>query len=165
MSIDASGLRIVERRARLLGRSAPTPMPGIGDGIETMTITTLAAPRILDDLTGIYAFKEPEDIASFLEAHPFLVPLLIEARPVIAHHFPDVPVVLELVSEPDIEDEEEAAALTVLFALIEMDLPLQEARRRLHLFDQGWWLARARRADCRLEFDVRHVRTSSRPHT
>lgn len=124
-----------------------------------MTIATSAAPRIVDDLTGIYAFKEPEDVASFLDAHPFLVPLLIEVRPVIERYFPGTPVVLELDYEPDAEDEAEAAELTVLFATVQSSLIPGESRRRLKRFDHDWWLANRHRGEGRLALGLRYVST------
>lgn len=129
-----------------------------------MTITTSAAPPILDALTGLYAFKEPEDVASFLEAHPFLVPLLIEARPIIARYFPDAPVVLELVHEPDAEDEDGAAELTELFATVQNRLPPEEAMPRLDRLDDDWWHANLRRGDGRLHIGLTYLKPAPSSH-
>lgn len=123
-----------------------------------MSLTILAEPRILADLTGRHAVKEPEHVASFLEAYPFLVPLLIEARPILARYFPDTPVVLELVDEPDAEDEEDGAELTDLFATVQSRLPPEEAMRRLDRLDQDWWYANLRRGDGRLHIGPTYLK-------
>ncbi len=130
-----------------------------------MTVTTPpVSPQAIADLRDLYAFRDAEfevqDVPRFLNLHPHLVPLLLEARPIIARHFgPDIPVRLEVVLDPESEAEDGDAQL---FAMIETQLSPEEARPRLDRFDQEWWLSNLRRADCRLEFSIRYLRSNDR---
>ena len=112
----------------------------------------MTVPRPIDDLRSLYSFREPETVVRFLSAYPHVIPLLIEARPHIVRHFgEDTPVVLEVVPDRESENEDDDE----LFALIQTELPPEEARPRLTRFDD-WWLANVRRAKYRLEFTLWH---------
>lgn len=113
------------------------------------TTTTPSAPTI-DDVQARYSFREPEAVVDFLAACPHVVPLLIEARPVIDRHFgAETPVVLEVVPDRESGDEED----NEVFALIQTGLPHGEAMPRLDRFDE-WWLTNVGRALNRLEFGL-----------
>ena len=93
----------------------------------------------------------------FLKFHPHLVPLLIEARPIIVRHFgPDTPVRLEAVIDPESEAEDGDAPL---FATVRTHLEPETARPRLRSFDREWWLANLRRSDHRLELGLSYPRS------
>lgn len=111
--------------------------------MATTTPTLPAAP--LDDLSAGYAVRRPDEAAGFLERYPFLIPLLLEARPVIAHHFGTrTPVVLDVSYDPEDDD------LTRLVATIVTNRPWEETRHLEERFRRDWWFANLHRADGRL---------------
>lgn len=113
---------------------------------KPITTTTTALPaRTIASLAAGYALRRPEEIAGFLETYPFLVALLLEARPVIARHFgAETPVVLEVSYDPEDDD------LTELVAWVQTKRPWAEARAQEKRFGDEWWLTNVHRADCRL---------------
>ncbi len=104
-------------------------------------------------LTELYRFRGEEEVKSFLDEHEELAPLLIEATGPIRRLFGEESVVvLEVFHDPDAEEDE-----SELFALIQTNLPVDEARRLRAQFDSEWWLENSARADCRLNIDVEYV--------
>jgi hypothetical protein len=100
----------------------------------------------------LFTFRNPQEVSEFLHAHPFLVPLLVEAHDRIAHYFePSPEVVLEVITDPEAEDDHE------LFVFIRTALPPDEAIRKLDWFDQEWWLEASPRAKCLLNIDVEYA--------
>lgn len=112
-------------------------------------ITTTASPpaQTVDDLNGHYAFRGAEEVAGFLKTYPFLVPLLLEARPVIARHFgAETPVRLRVVYDRETGDEKD----TQLVVSIVTDLQPEAADATEDRFRREWWLTNLRRAQDRL---------------
>jgi hypothetical protein len=81
-----------------------------------------------------YSIRRRIEVSAFLEAHPCLVPLLLEAYDEIAQHFGPSPVFLEVVTDPEATDDRQ------LVAFIRTDLEPTEALARLDRFDKSWWL-------------------------
>jgi hypothetical protein len=54
----------------------------------------------IESLENLYNFRQKTQVLEFLEKHPFLIPLLLEAHPHIRQHFPDSPLFLEYVPDP-----------------------------------------------------------------
>jgi len=115
-------------------------------------VDTAQVPAIepaLQSLGQLYTFRRPQEVSQFLDTHPFLVPLLVEAHAKVAEYFgPSPDVVLEVVSDPEAENDRE------LFAFIRTTLPSDEALSKLDRLDQEWWLEASFRARCRLNIDV-----------
>jgi len=89
----------------------------------------------------LYAFRRPEEVFWFLQAHPFLVPLLFEAYAQIAKHFgPYPPMFLEVIADPEAIDDRQ------LVAFIQTDLDPAEALASLDRFDKSWWLEASHRS-------------------
>lgn len=80
------------------------------------------------------------------------MPLLIEARPVIARYFGGTRVHLQVIYDPE-GDQDEAE----LFAFIETSLGFEAAGPLLDRYRDDWWIGASRRADCLLEFSLRYV--------
>jgi hypothetical protein len=53
-------------------------------------------------LEKLYTFREPEKVRQYLAENPFLLPLLFEAPPHIHKYFPDVPLLLYVLEDPEI---------------------------------------------------------------
>jgi uncharacterized protein (DUF1810 family) len=99
----------------------------------------------VESLERLYAFRKREEVVQYLARHRFLGPLLREAHGKIAEYFgPSPEVVLEVVTDPEAEDDRE------LFAFIRTPLPPEEALRELERLDQEWWLGEADQADGKL---------------
>lgn len=95
----------------------------------------IATPNIsqsdIESLERLYTSREQTEVLQFIEQYPFLVPLLLEIHPHIRHHFPDSPLFLEYVPDPEIDDPQ-------LVVYIVTGLEPEEALDRLDLFDE-WW--------------------------
>lgn len=101
----------------------------------------LAIEPALQSLEQIYTFRRPEEVSQFLDTHPFLVPLLVEAHSKIAQYFgPSPDVVLEVVTDPEAIDYRQ------LVAFIRTDLDPMEALASLDRFDKSWWLEASHRS-------------------
>lgn len=89
----------------------------------------------------LYTFRRPEEVSWFLQAHPFLIPLLFEAYAQIANHFGSYPLVfLEVITDPEAIDDRQLAAF------IRTDLDPTEALASLDRFDRSWWLEASHRS-------------------
>jgi hypothetical protein len=95
------------------------------------------APELdLKHLERMYGFRNRRDVMNFIREHPFLLPLLLEARPAIERHFGrEARVVLEVLIDP-----EDHPAQPVLYACVQTHLSAKEASRLLDQFDEDWWL-------------------------
>ena len=150
-SAPGGGARAIAPRARLDGASFAADCTACEDTTMASTAPTII-PQSIDELTSLYAFREPDEVVRFLNAYPHVIPLLNEAWPHIVRHFgPETPVILEVVPDRESEREDDDE----LFALIETELPPEEAGPLLARFDE-WWLANLRRAKHRLEFTLWH---------
>jgi len=109
--------------------------------------------RAIASLARVYRFQHPSEVATFLQKHPNLVPLLEEARPIIARLFgPETPVSVDVVYDPE-GDEDDCR----LFAFIEIARPVAEAMPLLDRFRDVWWIAASWDARRLLEFSLRYV--------
>jgi hypothetical protein len=96
-------------------------------------------------LEKFYNFRRPVEVKGFLAAHPFLVPLLVEAYGKIAAYFePQPEVVLEVVTDPEADDDRR------LFVFIQTSLLPEEALDRLDRLDDDWWLDAGDRGEGKL---------------
>jgi len=89
----------------------------------------------IEFLEHFYHFRNPEQVYSFIERRPFLIPVLLDAYCHVQRYFgKDMSVAVEVFADPESADEQ------VLFALIVTDLPPEVAMNRLSLLDEEWWL-------------------------
>ena len=108
--------------------------------------------KAIERLAGIYQFDNADEVAAYLRAYPFLVDLLVEAREKIGEHFGrETPVVLEVFTFQDADDDQE------LFALVRTSLSPNEAAACLDRLDRDWWLAASPRAQCQMNVSVDFV--------
>lgn len=99
-------------------------------------------------LESVYDFRDPEAVHLFLEQNPFLFLLLLEARSVISHYFPDTKVFLEVTMDPEAIDEEQ------MLAAIAVTSSAEEVFERLDRFDHEWWINAVHRAKGKLCINV-----------
>ncbi len=106
----------------------------------------------INSLTKIYDFRNNTEVSLFIESNPFLVQLLRQAHAKIRQTFGDSkPIVLEVIKDYDSEDGDE------LFALVQTNLPPQEARSKLKRLDREWWSEASRQAKCQMNIDIEYV--------
>jgi len=97
---------------------------------------TLSNYQFLDlrGLKQLYVLRREEGVYDFLVKDSFLYSLLLEASDKIRNYFGESSkVFLEVVTDPEIEDEE-------LLISIHANLQPDEAFNRLSLLDKEWWL-------------------------
>ena len=100
---------------------------------------------MLSRVQELYTLRRPAEVLGFLNAHPDILPLLLEAYPHVAQHFGPSPVVfLEVVKDPETNDEGQLAAF------IRTGLEPAEALARLDSLDKSWWLEASRRSQAPL---------------
>ncbi|MSP12380.1 MAG: hypothetical protein EXR62_05415 [Chloroflexi bacterium] len=113
-----------------------------------MAIETTYLPEIQE----IYAMRDSSSVQSFLESHPQLVGLLLEAYPHLLESFgPQPEVILEVVRNPEAEEPDQ------LFAYIRTSLPISDALARLDTFDETWFLDQLDRVDDLFNFNLEAV--------
>ena len=99
-----------------------------------------------------YVTHDPEAVGAFLARYPFLVPLLTEALGPLGDAFgTETPLVVAVETDPEVAGWEE------LRVDVETTLPVDEADRRLEVFDTTWWLAHLPRAQGKLFFTLAFV--------
>lgn len=105
--------------------------------------------REVQVLEQLYVFRKRMEVLRFLDVHPFLVPLLLEAYTKIGKYFGPYPqVFLEVISDPEATDDRQ------LFAFIGTRLSPDEALDGLERFDEEWWLDTLDEAQGELCIDV-----------
>ncbi|MFB2917011.1 hypothetical protein [Aerosakkonema funiforme] len=100
----------------------------------------------IESLEKLYTFREKPEVLDFLEKHHFLIPLLLEAHPRIREHFPDSPLFLEYVPDPEIDDPR-------LVVYIATNLDTEEALDRMDLLDD-WWVEVPNRGQGKMFFNL-----------
>jgi hypothetical protein len=99
----------------------------------------------IQSLEKLYTFRRPAEISEYIDALPFLVPLLVEAYDKIGEYFgPQPEVILEVVTDPEAIDDRQ------LVAFIQTGLDPTEVLNRLDRFDEGWWLDASHRSHGKL---------------
>ncbi|WP_250125351.1 hypothetical protein [Chroococcidiopsis sp. CCMEE 29] len=100
-----------------------------------MTDTAISIPQAeVESLEQFYTFRGRNEVLQFLDRHPFLVPVLLEAPEKIRHYFPDSQLFLEVERDPEIID------YVKLVLSILMKLDPNEAVARLNQLDWNWGL-------------------------
>ena len=96
-----------------------------------------------------YEVEDTEAVESYLDKHPSLYDLVIEARQEITTHFDSgTSVLLDVAVDPEGIDDPE------LVLRVQTKLPVNLAMERLAAFDQAWWLPNLRRSQQRLTIDL-----------
>ena len=96
-------------------------------------------------LEKLYTYRRSDEVKGYIKAYPFLAPLLVEAHDKIQEYFgPQSEVVLEVVTDPEADDERE------LFAFIQTNLTPEEVVNKLNRLDQEWWLDASVRSEGKL---------------
>lgn len=112
----------------------------------------MATPKDLNLIGARYEIRPLFLVRSFINVHPFLVPLLHEAPAVIERYFGlGVPLSLEIFQPVD------DPAHAELFLLIRWAGSPEDAHRRMDALDQDWWLDAAVAARGVMNIDLEPV--------
>ncbi len=110
--------------------------------------TALASADIVR-IESVYDFGDRDEVLGFLDLHPFLVPILIEASEIMPDYFPHgYALALDLSIDPEFPEDR------VLFAFVRSRMRADEALDHLDWLDRGGWLDAAPRARGELVIDV-----------
>jgi|GEM_PF-3902652 hypothetical protein len=96
---------------------------------------TRASREQIDLIERMYILQGREAIRSYLECHPHLISLLLEAWSMIPLYFSGMPIILRLVEDPEGYQPPQIG----VYILVPNDNP-DAALARLTAFDQEWWL-------------------------
>jgi hypothetical protein len=103
----------------------------------------------LHRLEEMYSFCDAAAVRDFLQTHPHLIEVILEAYPYLVKHFgPNPQVMLEVVRDP------EAERLEQLFAYILTSLDADEALARLDRLDEEWFLDQSDRVGDLFNFNL-----------
>jgi|SRR5579883_874941 hypothetical protein len=97
-----------------------------------------------------YCIRGETEVFHFLETHPFLARLLIEAYSYIREYFSPSSVFLEVVADPEEYGREQ------LVAFIKTDMEPEEAVEALSTLDKVWWLDALKQAQGNLCITVEY---------
>ena len=104
----------------------------------------------LHKLEEMYSFRNKAAVQRFLQIHPHLIEIILEAYPYLVKHFgPNPQVMLEVVRDPEAEEDSEQ-----LFAYILNSLPADEALKRLDKLDDEWFLGQFDRVGKLFNFNL-----------
>lgn len=108
-------------------------------------------PAEIQMLCVYFTVQDSAKVIDFVERHPFLVSLLIEARGAVREYFPGSAVALKVVRHRQVEGWEQ------LFANIVTTLSVDEALAQLRRLDYEWFLDQLDRAGDLFNFDLEFV--------
>lgn len=118
--------------------------------IDITSTVSVSLPKS-DFLEQVYSVRDSVNVRAFLVRYPFLISLLLEARPKISKYFPGKDVSLRVVADPEVTEDEQLMVL-----VIETSSP-DEVYGRLERFDNDWWVGAVDRAEGKLCIDVEFV--------
>ncbi len=116
---------------------------------QQLNLPSSEAASLSDD----YAFRRDAEVEAFLQANPFLTPLLQEAAPHIRRYFgPATSIVLEVVHEPEGGKDSD-----MLFAFVQSHASTEETLANLDSLDEGWWIDASPQAQGKLMLSVEYA--------
>ena len=111
------------------------------DAEEKTALLTARLKKEVQQIEQLYRLRNPEEVWHFLEAHQYLVSLLVEAHGHIRKYFPTDALFLEYAADPEIVGEEQ------LIVSIAAEKDVDEAHDALKQLDHDWWLDAKGQAD------------------
>lgn len=127
----------IRAEARLCRKMIDTNIPWLNDNSTWQTEMpkyTIQEANYFIELDKYFNIIDPSAIANFIEKNSFLFPLLIEAQNQIKKHFPDAPLKLDIIYDP------EEPSATQLVVRVGVTMEPVEAVERLDALDNEWWL-------------------------
>lgn len=101
------------------------------------------------ELMDLYSPQINPDVWQFMQNHPQVIDILLEAYPYLMISFGSAPTLsLRVIADPETNGEKE------LMAYIVTSLPVEEALQKLDQFDETWFLDQLGRFDCLFNFNL-----------
>ena len=120
-----------------------------------MSAQIATAPEAMQQIERLYEFREPEEVRAFFAKNPDLIDLVIEAAAKIPEFLPpDGQIVLEVVWDPDDDDDE--GENDRLFAIAPTRLAWPDVRPRLGRLTREWLIPVARSSGGRFGVDIEY---------
>jgi hypothetical protein len=88
-----------------------------------------------------FSFRDKGAVIRYIDDHPHLLPLILDANEHINRHFPSSEMFLEILIDPD---SDKYRGKLILY--ISTDLPAEKAIQLRERFDRHWWIKNIRRA-------------------
>ncbi|OCQ97962.1 hypothetical protein BCD67_02200 [Oscillatoriales cyanobacterium USR001] len=118
---------------------------------QTATASTVGiAQAEIEQIEKFYILRKRLDVLQFLDNHPFLVPVLLEAPDNISDYFPGDPLFLEVVIDPESTSPDD----DTMFIIIASDVDPDDSIDRLWQLDENWWLKASMPLQNKLEINV-----------
>src|SRR5687768_182782 len=114
-----------------------------------------ALPLAASALEAVFMLQDRKRVLAFLEQHSSLQPLILEAHDEIRKYFPDSPLTLEVLADP------EFPANPQLVLYIVTRLHADEALGVLDQLDETWWFGAMHRAGDQFSINLQYQRVSS----
>lgn len=131
----------------------PSPVPAAVVHIEDDPVgVPFVSDGLIRSLRRRYEFRNDEAIREFLKEKPFLLHLLFDAYKEIREYFAAPHLVLEVIADPEAQEERE------LFVFIQTKLSPRAARPLLAEFDREWWIDAMLEARGEMNISLRYVR-------
>jgi hypothetical protein len=109
---------------------------------------TKTARNAINDL---FIIEDATTVNGFINSHTYLKELLIEASEEIKKYFPEAELILEVISDPESDENSDELVLSIL-----TDLEVRESIKRRNEFDRDWWLKNIRRTKGNLCIDIEY---------
>ena len=133
----------------------PTVPPSLWAEKQLGWIVTLWESDI-QDLSTLYEFRSPSEVAAFLHENDFLISLLRDAHTQVEKYFgPDASMALEIFVDPEGDGRQK------LFLCITRAVSPEKALELLTSLDKGWWLDAVARAEGLLTIQVNYSECST----
>lgn len=122
-------------------------------------LTRQTAPTLERDEDGLASVAQryrvrDEGVGRFLRQNLHLIPVLLEIADVLPAYFgPEAPLFLEMVVDPENDEDEDGE----LVAVVGISLPPGVALERLQAFDEGWWFRQLPRVGSQLLVTYEYV--------
>jgi hypothetical protein len=88
----------------------------------------------MEEIQGLYVVPQIAKVRQFLQRHPFLMDIVIEARQQITEHFQECDVILR------VHDDPEDPGNQSLVAYIHAPQDMEAALGHLHALDEDWFI-------------------------
>lgn len=105
---------------------------------DSLTKLSPLSPKDIEFLEKLYTFQGKTEVLQFLEKYPFLVPILLEGYEPTRKYFPDAPLFLSVITDPEAASKDD----DMLWVYIErpLDLDTEKAIDTLEQLDDDWWI-------------------------
>ncbi|MDB9513808.1 hypothetical protein PN499_21660 [Kamptonema animale CS-326] len=104
----------------------------------------------IEQIEKLYTLRERSEGLKFLDNHPFLVPVLLQAPDKIRDYFPDNLLILDMAIDPESSSPDDDK----LVLLIATDIDADDSVDRLWELDNAWWLNAGRRSQHKMFIDL-----------